>query len=206
MPHRAGWRHRDRGRETPSHLSADRLSDIVRALPSQPSESFEPSEPSESSQHCESSVSLESLPFSESTGPLRSVRALRVVRRSQAHESSQHSESLGASECSDPSGSYEPDGMRAPRRALQRTLMTRPSHLWGSRVRPLDGPENAVALTADSRRVGESLIVASRTGRHRRPPSARLSVWTRAFTSGRLALIALPALLVVGVMALLAVR
>jgi hypothetical protein len=202
MPHCESRRHRDRGRETPGHLTAERLSDIVRALPSQPSES---SESIESIESFESSGSLESLRFSESSGPFRSVRALRAMRSSEASES-ERCESSGAFESSDSSGSYESVGMRATRGGPHRTLTTRPSHLRGARVRQLDGPETTVVLTAASETVGELFIVPNRTGRHRRPSPARFRVWHFAYTSTRLALIGLPALLLVGAVAVFAVR
>ena len=209
MPHRESRRHRDRGRETPGHLTADRLSDIVRALPSQPSESlesfesFESFEPSQPSESFESSGSLESVRFSESCGPFRSLRALRAMRSS---ESSEQCASSGALETSDSSGSYESVGMRATRGGPHRTLMTRPSHLPGARVRQLEGPETTFVLTAASQTVGELFIVPHRTGRHRRPPPATFRVWHFVFTSSRLALIGLPALLLVGAVAVFAVR
>jgi hypothetical protein len=212
MPHRESRRHCDRGRETPGHLTADRLSDIVRALPSQPSESlesfesFEPSQPSESFESSESSGSLESVRFSESCGPFRSLRALRAMRSSEASESSEQCESSGALETSDSSGSYESVGMRATRGGPHRTLTTRPSHLPGARVRQLEGPETTFVLTAASQTVGELFIVPHRTGRHRRPPPATFRVWHFVFTSSRLALIGLPALLLVGAVAVFAVR
>jgi len=200
MPHRESRRHRDRGRETPGHLTADRLSDIVRALPSQPSQ---PSESFESFESFESSGSLESVRFSESCGPFRSLRALRAMRSS---ESSEQCASSGALETSDSSGSYESVGMRATRGGPHRTLTTRPSHLPGARVRQLDGPETTFVLTAASQTVGELFIVPHRTGRHRRPPPATFRVWHFVFTSSRLALIGLPALLLVGAVAVFAVR
>ena len=200
MPHRESRRHRDRGRETPGHLTADRLSDIVRALPSQPSQ---PSESFESFESFESSGSLESVRFSESCGPFRSLRALRAMRSS---ESSEQCASSGALETSDSSGSYESVGMRATRGGPHRTLTTRPSHLPGARVRQLEGPETTFVLTAASQTVGELFIVPHRTGRHRRPPPATFRVWHFVFTSSRLALIGLPALLLVGAVAVFAVR
>ena len=207
MRHCASKRHRDRGRETPRHLTADRLSDIVRALPSQPSGSSESIESFESLEPSESSGPLESLRLSESSGPFRSLRALRAMRSSEASESFQQCEPSGAFECSDSSRSHESVGMSTTRGTLRRTLTTWPTHLRDARVRPFDGPDTAVVMTAAvPETVGELFIVPNRTGRHRRPPPAEFHVWHFAFTAGRLALIGLPALLLVGAVAVFAVR
>ena len=97
--------------------------------------------------------------------------------------------------------------MRTTREAPQRTLTTRPTHLRDARVKPLDGPETAVVLTAAaSETVGELFILPNRTGRHRRPPLAKFRLWHLAFTSSRLALIGIPELLLVGAVAVFAVR
>ena len=209
MRHRGTRLHRDRGRETPDHLTADRLSDIVRAPPSQSCESIDSIhslEAFESSEPSESSGSLESLRPSESSGPFWSVRARRAVRSLETSASAEHSESSVALESSDSSGSYQSVEMRATRGAPERMLTARPFHLRCARGRQLDGPETAVVLTAGTETAGELFIVPNRTGRHRRPPSAMFRVWYFGFTSRRLALIGLPALFVFAVIAVLAVR
>jgi hypothetical protein len=126
MPYRDGWRDGERGRETPCHLTADRLADILGALPSEPSDS------------------VTTRPF-----PGASPRT------------------LGA-----------------------------PPHPCGARSGELDRSGSVAPLPTVWQSVVEPPAVSKGSGRHRRRPSARFRVWGFAFTSRRLVLIGVLALLV----------
>jgi hypothetical protein len=207
MPYRDGWRNGERGRETPSHLTADRLADILGAMPaessepSEPLERSEPSEPPEPSEPSEPSETAETAEPSQTSDPSESVTT-RLFRGAPERKQ--------AAQPPHPSGA-QPVGLDRSESVFSRSAavvpvveppaVTAPVVKPPAAVVPEGEPSAAVTLVdeppAATAPVVEPIAVSKGTGRHRRPPLPKFHVWRFAFTSRSLLLMGVLTLLVV---------
>ena len=207
MPYRDGWRNGERGRETPSHLTADRLADILGAMPSESSEPAERSEPAEPPEHSETAEVAEVAESAESAGPSQTSDPSGSVTTRLFRGPPEPTQ---AAEPPHPSGA-QPVGLDRSEAVFSRSAavvpvaeppaVTAPVVKPPAAVVPEGEPSAAVTLAVEPPAamapVVEPMAISKGTGRHRRPPLPKFHVWRFAFTSRRLLLMMVLTLLVV---------
>lgn len=175
MLHRDGWRNGKRGREPSIHLSADRLADIIRALPAEPAEAARPSELAEPSDLGE--------PAEPMTGRLARGVPQRPQTPQPSHSSGGRAGELDRYEFEVPSSAavapvVGPPAAFAPVAEPEAALM--------SDGEPADAAMPDVGPVAATAPVVDPGALSRRTGRHRRRSSPKFRVWRFAFTFRRL--------------------